>query len=90
MNGKENLFICMGSACHQLGVFEVLPQIQSQLAQYQLESKVELKGAFCLNSCEDGVVIKLRDQLFGNIKPDNVERKFREEIFPYIEQITKE
>lgn len=90
MKGKENLFICMGSACHHLGVFEVLPQIQHQIAQYQLESKIELKGAFCLNSCEDGVVIKLRDQLFGKIKADNVEQKFREEILPYIEQITKE
>ncbi|HEY9832989.1 MAG TPA: (2Fe-2S) ferredoxin domain-containing protein [Stenomitos sp.] len=50
MEDKENLYLCMGSACHQLGVYEVLPKIQQLLAEYNLENQVELKGSFRRNN----------------------------------------
>lgn len=81
---KENLYLCMGSACHQLGVYEVLPKIQELLKEYHLEEKVELKGSFCLECCSNGIVMKFKDQLFVSINPTNVEQKFKEEILPHI------
>jgi NADH:ubiquinone oxidoreductase subunit E len=81
---KENLYLCMGSACHQLGVYEVLPQIQQLLGQYELEDKVELKGSFCLEICSSGIVMKFRDKFFIGINPNNVRQKFILEILPEI------
>ncbi|MFB2983160.1 (2Fe-2S) ferredoxin domain-containing protein [Microseira sp. BLCC-F43] len=81
---KENLYLCMGSACHQLGVYEVLPKLQSMMIQYQLEDKVELKGSFCLETCSDGIVMKYKDKVFSKISPENVEQKFKDEILPNI------
>ncbi len=81
---KENLYLCMGSACHQLGVYEVLPKLQSMISQYHLEDKIELKGSFCLESCSEGIVMKFKDQVFSQISPYNIERKFTEEILPII------
>jgi NADH:ubiquinone oxidoreductase subunit E len=81
---KENLYLCMGSACHQLGVYEVLPKLQHMLGEYKLEEKVELKGSFCLETCSDGIVMKFRDKVFIKINPDNIEQKFKEEILPNI------
>lgn len=82
---KHNLYLCMGSACHQLGVYEVLPKLQSMIGEYQLEDKVELKGSFCLETCSDGIVMKFKDKIFTKISPENIEQKFIEEILPTVQ-----
>ncbi|MGJ3249234.1 MAG: (2Fe-2S) ferredoxin domain-containing protein [Elainellaceae cyanobacterium] len=81
----ENLFLCMGSACHQLGVYEVLPKLQSLLREYDLEDTVILKGSFCLETCSEGITMKFRDQRFTHILPHTIEEKFVEEILPAIQ-----
>ncbi|MFB2921338.1 MULTISPECIES: (2Fe-2S) ferredoxin domain-containing protein [Aerosakkonema] len=81
---KENLYLCMGSACHQLGVYEVLPKLQSMISEFNLEDKIELKGSFCLETCSDGIAMKFRDKVFFKINPGNIEQKFKEEILPNI------
>jgi NADH:ubiquinone oxidoreductase subunit E len=82
---KENLYLCMGSACHQMGVYEVLPQLQALMQEYDLEDTVELKGSFCLETCSCGIVMKFRDQHFISINPQNIEEKFIGEILPLIQ-----
>ncbi|MGF1498301.1 MAG: (2Fe-2S) ferredoxin domain-containing protein [Elainellaceae cyanobacterium] len=84
---KENLFLCMGSACHQLGVYEVLPRLQELIKVHNLEDAVELKGSFCLEACSHGIVMKFHDQHFINISPQNVETTFVEEILPAIRSV---
>ncbi len=84
---KENLYLCMGSACHQLGVYEVLPKLQSMISEYKLEDKIELKGSFCLESCSDGIVMKYKNQVFIKINSENIEQKFKDEILPSIMKI---
>lgn len=83
---KENLYLCMGSACHQLGVYEVLPKIQALISEYNLEERVELKGSFCLETCSSGIVMKFKDKFFISINASNVEQKFKQEILPCIKQ----
>jgi NADH:ubiquinone oxidoreductase subunit E len=81
---KENLFLCMGSACHQLGVYEVLPKLQMLIQTHKLEDILELKGSFCLETCSHGIVMKFKDQHFLNISSQNIEEKFTQEILPVI------
>lgn len=81
---KENLYLCMGSACHQLGVYEVLPQLQELITRYELEDKIELKGSFCLETCSVGIVMKFKEKVFTQINPENIESKFSKEILPSI------
>ncbi|QNH56530.1 MAG: (2Fe-2S) ferredoxin domain-containing protein [Limnospira indica BM01] len=82
---KQNLYLCMGSACHQMGVYEVLPKLQELIAEYKLENRIELKGSFCLETCSSGIVMKYQDQHFINISPKNIEDKFVGEILPIIQ-----
>ena len=77
-------YLCMGSACHQKGVYEVLPKLQKLISSHNLDVTVELKGSFCLGPCTDGIVMKYRDITFTNISPDNIESKFLNEIAPKI------
>lgn len=76
------LFICMGSACHQAGVYEFLPVLQKLLVEYDLEDTVVLKGAFCLGPCTEGIVLKFGSRVFMNLNVNNLERRFREQILP--------
>lgn len=81
---QDNLYLCMGSACHQLGVYEVLPRLQELMAEYEINRKVELKGSFCLETCSSGIVMKFKNKHFINISPQNIEHKFIHEILPAI------
>jgi len=84
MDQKEPLYLCMGSACHQRGVYHLLTKIQALLAEHHLENRIELKGSFCLGPCTDGIVLEYGNRLFVNIVVDNVEQKFKEEILPVL------
>jgi NADH:ubiquinone oxidoreductase subunit E len=84
---KENLFLCMGSACHQLGVYDVLPKLQALIQTHGLTDQVELKGSFCLETCSHGIVMKFHDTCFTNISPQNVEVIFESQILPAIQGV---
>lgn len=81
---KPCLYLCMGSACHQMGVVKVLPKIQELLQRHHLDISVELKGSFCLGPCADGIIMKYGETLFKHIRPHNVEEKFQNEILPHL------
>jgi NADH:ubiquinone oxidoreductase subunit E len=87
---KENLFLCMGSACHQMGVYDVLPQLQALIQKHDLNDAVELKGSFCLETCSQGIVMKFHDTRFSNISPQNVETTFEAKILPKIQAVLAE
>lgn len=79
---KEPLYLCMGSACHQTGVYDVLPRVQEWIEKHDFVDTIELKGSFCLGPCTDGVVMKFRDILILNVNPGNVMRKLDTELLP--------
>ncbi|HRZ40129.1 MAG TPA: redox-sensing transcriptional repressor Rex [Candidatus Omnitrophota bacterium] len=81
---RESLYLCMGSACHQRGSFFVLETLKGMLQQYDVSDKIELKGAFCLGHCSDGITMKFRDQILTGISKENIQERFLKEIFPFI------
>ncbi len=83
------LFLCMGSACHQLGVYQVLPQLQRLVREHGLDATVELKGAFCLECCAEGIALKIHDRMFTRLTPRNIAGRFRDEILPVLKQHTE-
>ena len=83
MGQKEIIYLCMGSACHQFGVYDVLPTLQKLMVDHRLENEIVLKGAFCLGPCMDGIVLKVGDRMIVNINAQNIEQKFLEEVLPY-------
>lgn len=81
---KINVFVCMGSACHQRGVYHLRIALEQLLADSGLEAQVELKGAFCLGPCMNAIAIKINDQLILNVNPDNLNQRFADEILPLL------
>jgi NADH:ubiquinone oxidoreductase subunit E len=82
MDKKHTLYLCMGSACHQLGGYRLIPVLESLIKRHHLENCLELKGAFCLDACEHGRSLKFGDRVFTGLTADNIEEKFAREILP--------
>jgi len=71
--------ICIGSSCHLKGAKQIVEQLQSLVADYNLKEKVELGGAFCMKNCVNGVSVTVDDKLFS-VTPENVKSFFETEI----------
>jgi NADH:ubiquinone oxidoreductase subunit E len=74
----------MGSACHQLGGYRMIPAIERLIARHHLQERIVLKGAFCLESCERGCSMKFGDQVISGLTDENLEERFRRELLPLI------
>jgi len=53
------LKVCVGSACHVKGSYEVIETFNRLIIEERLEDRVELKACFCLNNCTQGVSVTL-------------------------------
>ena len=71
--------VCIGSSCHIKGSRLVVETLQEMISQYELDDKVELRGAFCMNKCQSGICVTIDDELFS-VTPDNVKNFFEENI----------
>lgn len=72
--------ICVGSSCHLKGSYHVIKTFQRLIKEYDLESKVEIKAAFCLGHCMKGVSVKVGEEFVEDLTVANVEEKFKEYI----------
>lgn len=65
--------ICIGSACHLKGSYEVIKRCQSFIAANKLEQTIELKSAFCLGRCSEAVSVQVDGTDIYSISPETVE-----------------
>jgi len=72
--------VCVGSACHLKGSYKVIEGLQRLIAQNRISDRVELKGAFCIGRCTEGVSVTVNDDGFFSLNEDNVESFFYESI----------
>ena len=63
--------VCIGSACHLKGSYDVIKEFQKVLKEYKLEEKITLKGAFCLNQCTEAVSTKIDNEIIS-MSPEKV------------------
>ena len=75
--------VCIGSACHLKGSYNVVAELQKLIAENKLEDKVELTGVFCLGHCTDAVSVKIGEEIFS-VNTDNVGQFFKEQVLDQI------
>lgn len=71
--------VCIGSSCHIKGSRQVVEQLQYLIAKKNLNDKVELSGTFCMGKCQNGVCVKVNDELFS-LTPDQVNEFFEKNV----------
>lgn len=71
--------VCVGSSCHLKGSYDIITLMKENIAKYHLEDQVNLKAAFCLGNCTNGVSVKIDDQVLG-VKADAFDQFFEEHV----------
>lgn len=53
--------VCIGSACHIKGSYNVLNSLQQLREEYGLTDQVEIHAVFCLGHCSQAVAVTIND-----------------------------
>ncbi|MDP4147446.1 MAG: (2Fe-2S) ferredoxin domain-containing protein [Bacillota bacterium] len=78
------IIICVGSACHLKGSYQVITAIQNLIGENKLEDKIEIKGSFCLGHCTTGVSLRVNDGPIISANVDNVNNIFHNHVIPLL------
>ena len=75
------LSVCVGSACHIKGSYEVIKVLERLIEKEKLEDKIVLKASFCLGNCTESVSVSINEtNEIMSFSPSNAEVKFYELI----------
>ena len=68
--------VCVGSSCHLRGSHSIIELLKQRLEETGLTDQVDLRAAFCLGKCTDGVSIKVDDQVISGVTKENFNEIF--------------
>ncbi|HSQ88474.1 (2Fe-2S) ferredoxin domain-containing protein [Romboutsia sp.] len=80
----KTIKVCIGSACHIKGSYEVIEIFKELIEEYKLQTKVELCGSFCLGKCRDAVSVMRWDEKIFSISKENAREMFKNEFISYL------
>ncbi len=72
--------VCIGSACHLKGSYDVIKTMQRVIDEDELKDKVTLKSSFCLGECSDAVSIRVDEGPIESVIPTEAEAFIRRQI----------
>ena len=75
----KTIEVCIGSACHLKGSYEVIEALKRNIEQYDMEDQVDLKASFCLGNCMNAVSVKMDGKLFS-LLPETTDDFFVKEV----------
>jgi len=76
--------ICVGSSCSLRGSDELASELFQLIKKENLEGLVDIVGAFCMDACSKGVSVRVGDQEFSGIRPEQAQAFFYKEVIPRI------
>ena len=68
--------VCVGSSCHLKGSYTVIDLLKKALREHGLEDTVTLSAAYCQN----GVTIKVDDEIVTGLNADTFDSIFQEKV----------
>lgn len=74
------LEVCVGSACHLKGAYNVINGFKELVESKKLQDKVEVKAAFCLGNCTKPVSVRVNGTEVCSVKEDKIEEFFKEKV----------
>lgn len=72
------IHVCIGSACHLKGSYNVIHGLQKIVEDRKLNDKITIKANFCLGECTKAVSVKIDDGPVISVDEKNVEGFFEE------------
>lgn len=79
-----NLEVCVGSACHLKGSYNVINRLNNIIEERKLGDSVVVKAAFCLGNCTQGVSVKVNNEKTVSVRESTVEEFLEQYIIPLV------
>lgn len=76
----KELKVCIGSACHLKGSYDVIEGFKRLISDNGVEDRISLKAAFCLGHCTEAVSVEKWDGTILSVSKDNIEDIFKNQI----------
>ncbi len=80
--GETTIQVCLGTACHVKGGSRILDSFERVLGietgQTTGDNKYTLEAVACLGACSIAPVVKIGEEVFGNVKAKDVEKLLKE------------
>jgi NADH-quinone oxidoreductase subunit G len=78
--------VCVGSSCHIKGAREMIARFNDFLKNKGLQDKVELKGAFCMERCGEGINWKINDEIITSPTVEEGAKMFRKRVLKALQE----
>ncbi len=72
--------ICVGSSCYVKGSNQVVQIVKEMINKNNWQDLVEIKGAFCMQMCTDGLGVKINGKPIDKLGLHNAEEVIKEII----------
>lgn len=72
--------VCIGSACHLKGAYNVINKLMELIDKKNLGDKVSVKAAFCLGECTKAVSVRVDNDTVYSVNEKTLEDFFNEVI----------
>ena len=72
--------VCVGTSCYLKGSYDVLNKFMNLTKLMGLDGCVKINGTFCLEHCDEGVSVKINDEIITGVTNDNAEKIFKTKI----------
>ena len=80
------LSVCIGSACHLKGAYNVISTFQHLIETHNLHDKIAFSAKFCTKEChKPGVAVALNGEK-SVIAAEEARMFFQEQVLPAVEQ----
>ncbi len=57
-----NLYVCVGSACHLKGAYNIIGELQQIIDEKNMGHRVVIKAALCLGRCSTAVSVRVNEE----------------------------
>ena len=72
--------VCVGSACHVKGAYNIINILQELIEKKGLGEQVTVKAALCLGECANAVSVMVEDGPVHSVKEKNAAEFFEQHV----------
>jgi NADH:ubiquinone oxidoreductase subunit E len=75
-----NIYVCVGSACHIKGSYNIINELQQLIDEKKLGEEVTVKAALCLGKCTSAVSVRIDEEEVISVSSQSARSTF-EKVF---------
>lgn len=78
------LSVCVGSACHLKGSYNVIQTFQQKIEEHSLHDKIDFKASFCMKQCnKKGISVSFNEEQY-TVTPETAGSFFESTVVTFL------